>query len=200
MLPLFAVKPTPRCAPAKLLLLLDAEKEYEDKSEGHSCQACNFVIESHMQGCETLDSIEQLEASVSVETLKALVYIAGYITRHDPELNEDSSLDVTMFYYERFGGYFKDLDFGGLKVPTDNACQWTIYVYILFSVVKDSVCRTSLCNLAISISDTFKFHMEMRHARILSNILLKNHCFQETPRSSKEPALKRLKLSDSDIL
>ena len=185
---------------ARLLLLLKADEDYEAMSEGHSCGACQFEIESHERACETVDNIAQLEASVSEETIKALVYIAGYVTRDDPELDDDSSLCVTTYYYERFGGYFKELDKGGLNIPTDTACQWTIFTYILFSVVKDSVCRTSLCKLALALSDTFKFHMELRHARILSNVLLNNHCLASTPRSSKEPALKRIKMSDSDTL
>jgi hypothetical protein len=35
--------------------------------------------------------------------------------------------------------------------------------------------------------------MEERHARILSNIFIKNYCSSST----KEPALKRLKLSET---
>ena len=37
---------------------------------------------------------------------------------------------------------------------------------------------------------------EMKHARILSNILLNNLCKSTTPRDSKESSLKLLKLSD----
>ena len=99
--------------------------------------------------------------------------------------------------YERYGHYTAAMARGGLKVPSDRAVQWSIFTYILFSVVKTSVCRSSLCKLAMALSDTFKFHMELRHARILSNILIKKYCLASTPRSSKEPALKRLKLSDT---
>lgn len=183
---------------AKLLLTLNSDQAaFDTEDEGHRCEDCTFVLENSERACETFDNLEELEASVSKETLSVLVYIAGYVTRHDAAADEASSLDMTTFYYERYGAYTADMDRGGLKVPSDRACQWTIFTYILFSVVKASVCRSSLCKLAMTLSDTFKFHVEERHARILANILIKNYCVASTPRSSKEPALKRLKLSDS---
>lgn len=80
-------------------------------------------------------------------------------------------------------------------MPIDTAAQWTIFCYIIFNVVKDKVCRKSFSGIAMTVSDTFGFGMTTKHARIISNILLNNYVSQETPRSTKEPALKRLKLS-----
>jgi hypothetical protein len=183
---------------AKLLLALNTDTAAMDVEDpGHACSDCGFAIESNEKACEAVDNLEELEASISVETKSVLIYIAGYVTRKDPELDEVSQLGQTTFYFEKFGQYTNSLDRGGLNIPSDRSCQWTIFSFILFNVVKDSVCRKSFSKIALTLSDTFEFEMEERHARILSNIFIKNYCSSSTPRSTKEPALKRLKLSET---
>ena len=124
----------------------------------------------------------------------ALVYVAGYVTRKDGTLSEEHLLDLTTFYFQKYGDYTHSVDRGGLNVPSDNACQWTFFCYIMFNTVKEKVCRLSLTNVFMSVSDFYSFNMERDHGDILANILLKNYCLQETPRSGKEPALKVLNL------
>ena len=183
---------------AKLLLALKTDKTILDAElPGHACSKCNFTLESDEKACETVDTLETLEASIPSETKSVLVYIAGYVTRKDPELDEQSQLEQTNFYFQKFGSYTESLDRGGLNIPSDRACQWTILCYILFNVVKASVCQLSFMKIAMTLSEEFKFQMEERHARILSNIFLRNFCCASTPRSNKEPALKKLKLSES---
>lgn len=174
-------------------LLLSLKADTENEKPGHSCSSCDFQLRNCEEACETVDSIEELESSLPVECKATLVYIAGYITRKDPE----SAVGQTNYYFEEFGHYTQSLDRGGLKVPSDTACQWVFFCYIVFSVVKDHVCRDSFSKIALGLSEMFRFNMKKRHARTLSNILLKNLCLAATPRSGKEPALKRLKLSDN---
>lgn len=181
---------------AKLLLTLKTDS-INNEDAGHACSDCKFTLESDEKACETVDNLEVLENSVSSETKSVLVYIAGYVTRKDPELDELSLLGETTFYYAKFGQYASALDRGGLKIPSDRACQWTIFGFIVFNIVEDSVCRNSFTKILVTISDMFNFEMKERHARSLTNIFLKNHCYAATPRSSKEPALKKLKLSES---
>lgn len=178
-------------------LLLSLKEDLGGEAAGHSCGDCEFRLESSERACETVDNLEELELSLPQETKEVLVYIAGYVTRNDAEEDEKALLGHTSFYFEKFGAYTNSLDRGGLKVPSDRACQWTMFSFIVFEVVKDSVCRTSFTKIALGLSDMFDFQMDNRHARILSNILIKNYCVAATPRSSKEPVLKRLKLSDS---
>ena len=179
---------------AKLLLTLGADTGAEDP--GHKCSDCAFVLSSDEKACETVDCLVDLEASVPAETKAALVYIAGYVTRHDGEIDEERLLHRTTFYHQKYGGYTDALDRGGLNIPSDSACQWAIYCCMVFGVVKDRVCRSSFVNIAMALSDMYEFEMEVRHARVLANIFLKNFCLAATPRSTKEPSLKRLKLSD----
>jgi hypothetical protein len=47
---------------------------------GHACSDCGFAIESNEKACEAVDNLEELEASISVETKSVLIYIAGYVT------------------------------------------------------------------------------------------------------------------------
>lgn len=184
-----------RITRAKLMLTLGADLSGEDA--GHSCSDCDFIIERNEKACEAVDNLEELETLVPSETKSALVYIAGYVTRKDAEVDGVTQLGLTTSYHEKYGMFMDSLDRGGLNVPSDTACQWTIVCFILFSIVKGSVCRRSFTNIAMALSDMFEFDMEERHARILSNIFLNNHCTAATPRSTKEPALKRLKLSES---
>ena len=179
---------------AKLLLSLQADKDVlDDVAPGHECPQCHYALERDVRACQTMDNIAELEALVPAATKSVLVYIAGYVTRKD--VDGDSAFDTS--YYEEFGEYTRSLDRGGLKIPSDRSCQWTILCYVLFNVVKASVCQRSFMRIAMMLSDEMEFQMEERHARIISNIFLKNFCCASTPRSTKEPALKRLKLSES---
>ena len=178
-------------------LLLSLKQEVPGNEAGHACDDCAFRLESDEKACEVVDSLEMLESSLPTETKEVLVYIAGYITRKDKELTEVSLLEQTTFYYQKYGQYTNSLDRGGLKVPSDRACQWIIFCFLVFNIVKDSVCRKSFSHIALTLSDMFDFEMEEKHARTLSNILINNHCSAATPRSTKEPALKKLKLSES---
>lgn len=175
---------------SKLLLSLKADIDSEEP--GHSCSDCAFELQNHEQACEAVDNIQQLEGSLPEETKATLLYIAGYVTFKHPE-SED--IGQTTFYFQKFGGYLESLDRGGLTVSSDRACQWTIFSYIVFNLVKNSVCRSSFMKVALTLSDMFEFMMDERHARILANIFLKNFVRAATPRSTKEPSLKRLKLS-----
>ncbi|XP_076437845.1 uncharacterized protein LOC143277020 [Babylonia areolata] len=178
---------------SRLLLSLEAEAALEVEEPGHSCPDCVFNLEQDEKACQAVDDIETLEDLVSDENKSVLVYIAGYVTRKDTDYEEGQ----TSFYFDKYGQYTKSLDRGGLKVPSDRACQWTIFSFIIFNVVKNSVCRHSFMRIALALSDMYEFHMKERHARIVANILIKNYCRDATPRSTKEPALKRLKLSET---
>lgn len=114
-----------------------------------------------------------------------LVYIAGYITKKD---NETSEFDT--YFYEKYGDYRKSLERGKLKIPSDHTCQWLFFCFILFHTLKENVCHISLSNILILIPDFHFFRMERKHVHIFANIVLKNFCRYNTPRSDKEPALK----------
>ena len=66
------------------------------------------------------------EKDLSSETLAGIVYIAGYVIRHDP-LTEDTS-----DYYEKYGSFLKEINHGGLRIPGDSTCTWTMYCYAVF--------------------------------------------------------------------
>ena len=156
---------------------------------GHMCLQCSYRLDE--QGSEVFDNLVQLETG--------LVYIAGYVTRKDEELPEKDLLDATTFYFEKYGSYTDELDRCQLNIPTDSACQWTCFCYIMFHTIKDNVCRESLSNILSTVAERYSFGMLLNHARILSNICINNYCRECCPRSSKENALKILKLSSADI-
>ena len=175
---------------AKLLLSLDASQVDNAPDSGHACSKCPFSLQANEQAAEVFDNLEELESSIDADTKTVLVHIAGYVTRNDAE-NENE----TTFYYEMHGGFTESLNRGGLKIPTDSACQWTIFCYIIFLSVKYFVCRKSFSKLAMQISKDYNFDMSDRHGNILANTFLKRLSLISTPRSSKEPAMKVLKLS-----
>ena len=59
------------------------------------------------------------------------VYFSGYLCRTLSEEDEEST-----FYNEKFGAYMRNLDRGGLKLLNDRCCQWTVYYFVIFGVVK----------------------------------------------------------------
>ena len=67
------------------------------------------------------------------------------------------------------------------------ASQWTFVCFILFNTFKDKICRTSLCNIFMLVSEFYSFNLKKRHGMIHSNIFLKNYCIKSNPRSGKEP-------------
>ena len=135
---------------------------------------------------ELMINLIEFEDKIPDDTKRALFYIAGYITRHDPEYSEEELLEVTTFYSTKYGNYTGELDRGHLNVPDDRSCQWTFLCYVMFTGIKNDVCRVSLSKVFLEISDEYDFGMKMKHARILANILLNNLCKSTTPRDSKE--------------
>ena len=77
---------------------------------GHMCLQYSYRLDE--QGSEVFDNLVQLENSLTISTKTALVYIAGYVTRKDEELPEKDLLDVTTFYFEKYGSYTDELDRG----------------------------------------------------------------------------------------
>ena len=175
------------------LLLLHNFDLVEKERAGHECPNCSYEFDE--SASEVFDTLPDHEVSVSNENVMALVYIAGYVTRKDPEMGENDLLTGTTFYYAKQGQFLRSADRGGLKVPIDASVQWAIFSSILFNVVKEKTCQKSLTSILMQISDFYAFGMLDHHGRILSNIFFNNLCKSVTPRSGKEPALKILKLS-----
>ena len=179
----------------KLLLRLNANLDNLSVNIGHECDQCGFWLDD--ESAEVFDNLEYLEGKVLKETKMSLVHIAGYVTRRD-HLTEKQLFDTTTSYYQKYGDYTKSMDRGGLNVPSDSACQWSIFCFILFESVKDKVCRKSLANLFMVVSQMHTFNMDRHHANVLSNIFFKNYCNNSNPRSTKESKQKVLKLSNED--
>ena len=43
-----------------------------------------------------------------------------------------SATNWFFMYYEKYGAYTQNLNRGGLKIPEDSICQWSIFSYIMF--------------------------------------------------------------------
>ena len=156
---------------------------------GHQCALCHYKLSEDYY--EILDNLQDLESSIADDVKMSLIHIAGYVTRNDKERTDYELLDQTTFYYQKYGQF---LDRGGLKIPTDNSCEWTFFCFVIFQIVKDHVCRKSLSSIFMIVSGYYLLDME-EHCVILNNIFFKNLCTTVTPRSGKEPALKVLKIS-----
>ena len=178
---------------ARLLLRLNVDPSAFHVDPGHSCELCDFQMGD--KTVEILDSLPELEKSIHATVKESLVHMAGYVTKKD-ELSEEALIDCTTFYFEKYGKYTKDIDRGGLKIPSDKSVQWSIFSYIIFNTVRDRVCRKSLSNILYQISQIFTFSMSKKNCDTLSNIFLSNHCKESNPRSSKETSQKVLKLSE----
>ena len=179
-----------RIQKAKLCLDVGVDIDSLALNEGHSCGSCGYLMDE--TASDVFNNLSDLESRLSDDTLNALVYIAGYVSRND---KDDVDSDDTSFYVSKYGAYISCLNRGGLTLPKDEICQWVIYCYIMYLTVSGSVCRTSLCNIMMLVAQFNKFNVQKHHGRILSNILINNHCHLFNPRSSKETNQKVLKLS-----
>ena len=176
----------------KLLLKFDVDVQNLNADVGHQCNKCGFLLDE--AASEVFDNLESLEEGIPLETKMSLCHIAGYVTRDD-EMDDETLFNATTFYYQKYGEYTSQLDRGGLNVPVDNAVQWVFFCNILFNNVKDRICRKSLINLLVLVSQMHTFNMTRKHALTLSNIFLNNYCKEMTPHSGKEGKLKVLKVS-----
>ena len=172
----------------KLLLEVGVDLENVNKEPGHSCQLCPYLLDENAS--EVFLNLAQLEERVPNDVKMALIDIAGYVIR-----NSESEYNDTTNYMLQYGDYLNEVNRGGLAIPGDSVCQWSIFCYILFHEIANKVCRKSLCNSLMMISEYYTLNIEKRHGIIMSSILLKNHCILFTPRSSKESKQKILKLS-----
>ena len=94
-----------------------------------------------------------------------------------------------------FSCVFCFTDKSSRKIYIQLCIRFTNKSFIMFNVVKLKVCRNSLFNILMLISEMCNFNMKREHGIILSNILFQNYCLFESPRTTEEPAVKVLKLS-----
>ena len=171
---------------AKLLLKLNVDISSLNTLSGHSCANCNYLMDDNAM--DIFENLPTLEISLSIEVKETLVYIAGYI------VYKDEPVDDTFTYYEKFGNFTNVLNRGGLAIPPDSICQFCFFSYILFNEVKTNVCRQSLCNAFMVISEVYSLNIGKKHEIIICNIFLNNYVHLFTPRSSKEGSQKFIKL------
>ena len=108
-----------------------------EQTVGHLCKKCEFMPDD--SSISVLDNLEVLEKSLSEDVVMAMVYIAGYLSTKV----DDECLDTTL-YYEKYGEYFKTLNRGGLCIPKDTFCQFTIFSYVAFQSFEKDAYRTSM--------------------------------------------------------
>ena len=122
---------------ASLLLSANVNVGSFNIESGHSRFNCSFLLDENKS--EIFNGLPELESSVPEDTEMVLDYIAGYITRNDFGSSEEKLLNETTFYHEKFGQYLDVMDRGGLNIPTDNTCQWSVFSFILFNSLKGTL-------------------------------------------------------------
>ena len=178
-----------RLSQAKLHLKQNCELNISNESVKHMCNDCDYVLNA--EASDAFDNLSDLETSVPDETKSNLVHIAGYVTRKS---SNESEIEDTYHYFEKYGEYSASLDRGGLNTPGDVVCQWTIFGLIIFDSIKYSVCRTSLTRTLLHISDAHGFDIQQAHCFTLANIFLNNLCKASNPLLRKEVKQKLVKL------
>ena len=163
-----------------------------EQTVGHLCKKCEFMPDD--ASISVLDNLEFLEKSLSEDVLMAMVYIAGYLSTKVDDEDDDECLDTTL-YYEKYGEYFKTLNRGGLCIPKDKCCQFTIFSYVAFHSFEKDACRTSMKKIFAEISRDHDFMMKEAQMHTLANIFFKNFVILSSPQTSQERALKVLKLA-----
>ena len=152
---------------AKLCLDLGIDIDEMHTMAGHSCEKCRYLMNDE-DVFNVFHNLATLEESLSKIVKMALVYIAGYVCRND-------DVDDSRYYVQEYGDYINELNRGGLSIPGVNMCQWVFYSYALFNHISNSVCRTSLCNVLMMVSEFYSLDkIEKKHGRILSKFFFNN--------------------------
>ena len=111
----------------------------------------------------------------------------GFSAGASGRINQRWVKEDSFRYFEKYGGFTSSLSRGGLVQAGDCACQWTIFCYIAFQSVSDKVCRNSLSEIFMDISQYYGFEMRQHNCFVMSNILLNNFCKISNLPSEKEP-------------
>ena len=59
----------------------------------------------------------------------SLVHIAGNVTRYGKALDKKELFGHTELFFVKYGQFTQRLDRGDLEVTTDQACQWTFFLF-----------------------------------------------------------------------
>ena len=86
----------------------------------HHCQKSSFTLTEQM--CDILDCLSEMQASVSADSIAALVYSTLAYTGYLTAKNKNKDLDHSHFYCKKYGGFKKDLNRGGLHIPGNSVC------------------------------------------------------------------------------
>ena len=141
-----------RICKASLLLSLSVDVEDIDNiTSGHSCSSCSYTMDE--KASSVFDNLPQHEESIPDDAKSSLVYIDGYVVRKLQSTVTD--LEDTSLYYQQYGAYTEALNRGGLTIPMDSVCQWVFFCKVMYNLVKEYVCKVSLVNLFMKISDFY---------------------------------------------
>ena len=83
---------------------------------------------------------------------------------------------------------------GSLKIPHDSVCEWVMYGYVMFHEVVEVTFRISLCKILVNISKCYNLKIEVTCCYFCKHIV-QNYYYLYSPKSTKEPKQKMLKLS-----
>lgn len=175
---------------AKLQLKLNCDYNITSESIKHQCADCNYSMDE--AAFTVFDTLPELEEHVEEEMKLNLFHIAGFVIR---KIDIEDQNEDTYYYREKYGTYTESLNRGGLVFPRDTVCQWAVFCFIIFEVIKNNVCRTSLMQVFQQISDHYGFIMQKCHCKTLANIFMNNFCKISTPILRKESKQKVIKLS-----
>ena len=140
--------------------------------------------------CTIFDYLPEFKNHLQMEMKMTFVYIAGCVTRYENRSSED-----TFMYYKKYGHFLSGINRGSLKIPDDSVCECVMYEYAMFHEVAEVICQKSLCKILENTSECYNLKIEQSHAAIFANILFKNYYQLYSPKSTKEPKQKMLKLS-----
>ena len=142
--------------------------------------------------CNIFDTLPELEKDIGKEVNMSIFHIAGHVIR---KVDVEETNDDTYYYREKYGDYPTSRDQGGLATPKDTGCQWAVFSFIMFEVIKQNVCRVSLMRVFQQISDYYGFNMQKCHCETLANIFINNYCKLFTPLLHKETKQKVVTIS-----
>ena len=118
--------------------------------------------------CPIFDNLPEFENHLPMETKMTLVYISGYVARH-----EDHSPENTFMYYEKYDLFLSDMNRGSLNIPHDSVCEWVMYGYVMFHEVVEVTFRKSLCKILVNISECYNLKIEVTCCYFCKHIVQK---------------------------
>ena len=177
-----------REATAKHGILVDSLITMEIRAVGISHYSAETVVRALENFVTSRTLYSRLHCDYHLPSVRTLCRYVSH--NEDEEDDEGDSYKI----FEQHGDFLRAMNRGGLKIPRDTVCQWTMLCVAFFVSLESPACRTALVRYLSDIASFCNQVIPLQYCFTLANILLRCSSAFNTRYSAREPSQKLLKV------